>query len=126
MFEAEPLWKNVCPGHDDDIQSQKLSRYPQNRVYCGHFVIPLMKNLRQGWLHLLLERRPHHKSDHHQVQEKHGRLANSVSFVVFLFREIGPRNQGCSHEELHDEVEIRREGCAGAEKALYWKQIKHC
>src|SRR6266550_431465 len=60
MFEPEPLWKHVCPCHHDDIESQKLSRYPQNRVYCGHFVIPLMKNLGQGWLHLLLERRPHH------------------------------------------------------------------
>ena len=115
----QPLWKEVRAGHDDDIKPQKLSRYPQCGVNCRRLVIPFMKNLRQRRLHLLLERRPHHKSDHQQIQEKHGRLANSVSFVAFLFCEMSPRNQGCSHDELHDEVEIRPEGCASAEKALH-------
>jgi hypothetical protein len=52
-------------------------------------------------------------------------LANSVSFVAFLLREMSPSNQGSSHDELHHEVEIRPEGCASAEKALHWKEIKH-
>ena len=45
MLEAQPLWKNVRTRHDDDIESDKLSHYTQNPVYCGHLVIPLMKNL---------------------------------------------------------------------------------
>src|ERR1700687_3726532 len=84
-----------------------------------------MKNLRQRWLHLLLERRPHHQSDHQRVQEKHRRLANTVSSVAFMFREKGPRDQGCSHDELHDQVEICPEGCASTEKAPHWEERQH-
>ena len=117
MFESQPLWKNVRAGHDDNIESQKLSRYPQSRVYCRHLVIPLMKNLRHRRLDLLLERRPHHQSDHQQIQEKHRRLANTVSSVAFVLRAKSPSEQGSSHDELHDEVEIGLEGCAGTEKS---------
>ena len=84
-----------------------------------------MKTLRQRWLHLLPEGRPHHQSDHEQVQEKHGRLADTVSFVAFVFRETSPSDQRCSHDELHDEVEICPESCAGAEKALHGRHIQH-
>ena len=42
-----------------------------------------------------------------------------MSSVAFLFREMSPCNQGCSHDELNDEVEICPEGCAGAEKARH-------
>jgi hypothetical protein len=38
-------------------------------------------------------------------------------------REMRTSDQGCSHDELHDEVEIRPKGCASAEKALYWKEM---
>src|SRR5258708_17159432 len=33
MFEPKPLWKKVCAGHDDDVESKKLSRHPPNCVY---------------------------------------------------------------------------------------------
>jgi hypothetical protein len=46
VFEPQPLRENVCAGHDDDIESQKLSGYPQNCVYCRRLVIPLMETLR--------------------------------------------------------------------------------
>src|ERR1700730_7987178 len=121
MFEPQPLWKHVRARHDNDIKSQKLSRYSQNRMYCRCLVVPLVKNLRKRWLHLLLERRPHHQSDHQQIQEKHRRLANTVSSVAFVFREKSARDQGYSHDELRDEVEICREGGTGPEKALHWK-----
>jgi hypothetical protein len=48
-----------------------------------------------------------------------------MSFVALLLREMRSGNQCCSHDELHDEVEISPEGCASAEKALDWKEIKH-
>ena len=55
----------------------------------------------------------------------HGICQTAVSFVAFLFCEMSPCDQSCSHDELHDEVEICPEGCASAEKALHWKEIKH-
>jgi hypothetical protein len=48
LFEPKPPWKNVCTGHDDDIESQKLSRNPEHRVYDGRLVIPLMDNVNFG------------------------------------------------------------------------------
>ena len=38
-----------------------------------------------------------------------------------MFRQKGPDDQGYSHDELHDEVEICPEGGACAEKTLYWE-----
>jgi hypothetical protein len=84
-----------------------------------------MKSLGQRWLHLLLERGPHHQSDHQQIQEEDTRLANSVSSVAFVFREKSAHDQGYSHDELHDEVEIRPEGSAGPEKTLHRKENQH-
>jgi hypothetical protein len=37
-------------------------------------------------------------------------------------REKGARDQGHSHNKLHDEVEIRPESGTGPEKALHWRQ----
>jgi len=84
-----------------------------------------MKTVWQRWFNLLLERRPHHQSDHDQVQEKHSRLADTVSFVAFLFREENSRDQRCSHDELQDEVEICPEGGACTEKTPLWEETAH-
>src|SRR5260370_40626832 len=64
MCGPQPLWKSVRAGHDDDIESQKLSHYPQSPMHCGHLIIPLMSTLGARWLQLSMERRPHHESDH--------------------------------------------------------------
>jgi len=119
MFEPQPLWKDVRASHKGDVESQEFSRYPQNRMYCRGLVIPFMENLGQRWPHLLLKRRPHHQADHQQVQEKHRRLAYTMSPVTLLPRENGSRSERHSHDDLHDEVEIRPEGSAGTEKALH-------
>jgi len=42
-----------------------------------------------------------------------------VSFVAFVFRKKGPSEQGYTHDELHDEVEVCPEGGAGTEKTLH-------
>jgi|SRR5271168_2414644 len=102
MLESQPLWKDIRAGHDDDIKSQNLSRYPENRVNHRCLVIPLMKNLGHRRRYLLLERWPHYQSDHQQVQEKHRRLANTVSSVAFVSRKKSPSEQDQSHDELHD------------------------
>src|SRR6202040_414215 len=99
VIEPQPLWEKVCAGHDDDIESQKLRGYPQNCVYCRRLVIPLMENLGQRRLHLLLEGWPHHQSDHHEIQEQHRGLADAVGSVAFLFRQTSPRDQRYSHDE---------------------------
>src|ERR1700676_5156892 len=119
MFEPQPQRKNVGTGHCDNIEPQKLSHYAQNRVYCRGLVIPFMENLGQRWLHLLLKRRPHHQSDHQQVQEKHRRLAYTMSPVAPPPRENSSESERYSHDDLHDEVEIRPESSAGTEKALH-------
>jgi hypothetical protein len=74
---------------------------------------------------LLLEGRPHYQSDHDQVQEKHGCLADTVSFVAFLLREENSRDQRCFHDELQDEVEICREGRSCTEKTPFWEEKGH-
>src|ERR1700687_325804 len=122
MFEPQPLWKKIRARYDNDIKSQKLSCYPQNHMYGRHLVVPFMKNLRQRWLHLLLERGPHYQPDHQQIPEQHRRLTNTVSSGTFVFREKSARDQGYSHDELHDKVEICPEGGTGPEKALHWKE----
>src|SRR5258706_14880120 len=48
-----------------------------------------------------------------------------MSSVAFVFCENSPRDQRKSHDELHDEVEIRPESSAGAEKTRYWKERQH-
>jgi hypothetical protein len=42
-----------------------------------------------------------------------------VSPVAFAFRENSSGNQRCTHDELHDKIEICREGRAGTEKAVH-------
>jgi hypothetical protein len=78
-----------------------------------------MKNLWQRRPNLLLERRPHHQSDHQQVQDKYRRLAKTVSSEPFASRKKRSPDQGHSHHELHDQVEICPERGAGAKKALH-------
>jgi len=119
MLEPQRPWKDIRASHKGDIEPQELGRYTHNRVYRRRLVVPLMENLRQSWRHLLLERRPHHQSDHKQVQEKHGRLAYTVRPVAPVPRENGSQSERYCHDELHDEVEIRPEGSTGTEKALH-------
>jgi hypothetical protein len=47
--------------------------------------------------------------------------ANAMSFVAFSFCKKDTRGQCRSHHELHDEVEVRRECGARAEKSPDWK-----
>jgi len=45
VFEPQPTVGERLCRHDDDIESQKLSGYPQNCVYCRRFVIHLWRPL---------------------------------------------------------------------------------
>jgi hypothetical protein len=74
-----------------------------------------MKNRGHRRLRLLLERWPHYQHNHQRIQEKHSRLADSVIPVTFALCENSPGNQRCHHDELHNEIDICREGCAGPE-----------
>jgi hypothetical protein len=73
-----------------------------------------MKDLRKRRPQLLVKRRPHHQSDHQEIDEHHRCLTNAMSSEPLLFREKHARDQRCSHDELHDEVEICREWGASA------------
>ena len=68
MLEPQPLGKNVRARYENDIEPQKLCRYSQSRMDGRDCVVPLMQNLRERWLYLLLKRRPHHQSDHHKFK----------------------------------------------------------
>ena len=122
MRETQPLRKKVRASHNDDIESERLGRYTYERVCHSHGVVRSMKDLRKFRHQLLVKRRPHHQSDHQEIDEQHCRLTDAVSSVPLLFREKHASDQSCSHDELHDEVEICREWGASAQKSLYRKK----
>src|SRR6266516_2766440 len=88
---------------------------------CSRREIPPMQILRERWPHLLLERRPHHQTDHPQIQKQQRRLANSVSRVAFSFRQKSSRDKRYSHDDLYYEIEIRLKRGARAKETIYWK-----
>ena len=126
MFEAQPVRKNVCARHDHDVKPQKFRRYSQSRMDGRYCVVPFVQNPGQRRLYLLMERRPHHQSDHQQIQEQHRSLANAMRGVAFLFGKKSTCRQRHPHHELNDEVEICPEGGARPEKAFHWKESQQC
>src|SRR5438067_13190206 len=60
VSKAQPCRKNIGARHEDDIDSQELSRHSQSRMKHRHRVVRLMKHSGKPWTHLSAKRRPHH------------------------------------------------------------------
>jgi len=82
--------------------------------------IPPVQHIRKSRQHLLPRRRPHHRRDHHQVQQQHRSLHYPVRPIMLPPGKNPAGHQRTRHPHLNRKVQVRGKRRARPQKSCAW------